>query len=187
MDMKKRNKNIARLYSDEKLTLEEVGGYYGITRERVRQILVHMGITDRHNGKTLRQAEREKLAIKAYIWRKRNSATNTQTAKHFNINRNYLNYILHEADLTTPIIAPEHGSQAYNNGCRCDICKTAHNERMKVYVSRIPTYPNRPWNKKDEKFLLENYNFLGPTKIGQILLRSASACSQHYRRKVRDE
>ena len=38
---KRRNEKMLRLYIDDNLTLNEVGKIYGVTRERVRQILKH--------------------------------------------------------------------------------------------------------------------------------------------------
>ena len=48
--MSKRNDEIVTRYIDDGFSLQDVGKEFGITRERVRQILAHAGITERHQG-----------------------------------------------------------------------------------------------------------------------------------------
>lgn len=54
-----RDKAIATLYIEEAKTLQEVGDIFGITRERVRQILVKQGVTQRFVKQQAIAAERE--------------------------------------------------------------------------------------------------------------------------------
>lgn len=59
-----RNKSICQMYVDGH-TLQEVGDKYGVTRERIRQILVKNGVTERFTSirdiKALRQQECERV------------------------------------------------------------------------------------------------------------------------------
>jgi hypothetical protein len=52
-----RNETIISLYRDGK-TLEEIGGVYGISRERVRQLLSRRGLSRRDGGQSVRASRR---------------------------------------------------------------------------------------------------------------------------------
>jgi len=55
-DLETRRAEIARLRVDEGLTLQEIGNRFGITRERVRQILLKSGIRMPDGGVTFSEA-----------------------------------------------------------------------------------------------------------------------------------
>lgn len=60
--LENRNDAICRLYTEGK-TLQEVGDKYGITRERVRQILVKKGISERYTSQVpIREQKKENWA-----------------------------------------------------------------------------------------------------------------------------
>lgn len=75
----RRNAEIVQAYTSGK-TLLEVAGEHGITRERVRQILVRAGVRERHRGVEERDARHAAMAT-AYI----NGATIEDLARAFGL------------------------------------------------------------------------------------------------------
>lgn len=57
-----RNQEILRLWNEEVLTLEEIGERFGLTRERVRQLLVQLGGKDPRLVRKARAAKKKLLA-----------------------------------------------------------------------------------------------------------------------------
>lgn len=57
---------ICRLYQDGK-TLEEVGAVFGVTRERVRQILKRAGVPSKDGGAALKARRRARARIEARV------------------------------------------------------------------------------------------------------------------------
>ena len=62
-----RDQEIARLFTQENRTLESIGAIYGITRERVRQLLVRQGVenTDGSRSKSITGRRISELALRA--------------------------------------------------------------------------------------------------------------------------
>ena len=50
-DLEARDRDIARLYIDEELSLLQLGKMCGLTKERVRQVLDRLGIERRGRGR----------------------------------------------------------------------------------------------------------------------------------------
>ena len=61
MTKDERNQEILRLWNEEVLTLEEIGERFGLTRERVRQLLVQ------HGGKDPRLVRKARAAKKRLL------------------------------------------------------------------------------------------------------------------------
>lgn len=66
----RRNREIARLYTEEGLTLAAIGARFGITRQRVRQVLEETGVSGRTSHTGLRPrllAQRDKEIGRLYV------------------------------------------------------------------------------------------------------------------------
>ena len=50
-DLEARDRDIGRLYIDEELSLLQLGKMYGLTKERVRQVLDRAGVERRSRGR----------------------------------------------------------------------------------------------------------------------------------------
>lgn len=123
---------MARLYAEEGLTLAEIGERYGITRERVRQILKPFGL-EAHYGKKQRE-QRARLVRQAHervIARESTVREEAENLGYMCPSSLYSRFWL--MGLSLPSRTPEHGTpQRYRSGkCRCDLCRAANTARMK--------------------------------------------------------
>lgn len=139
----------ARLYAEEKLTLQEIADRYNLSRERVRQLIAPFGIPP-HGGERKRNA-REDALREAHAKIVSNETTTAEEAKRLGYAKpEYLRMALWRLglQLRKPAMGEaerqkaardrylarvqqgpkKHGTpSAYRNfGCRCTRCKTAN-------------------------------------------------------------
>jgi predicted DNA-binding protein YlxM (UPF0122 family) len=88
-----RNHEIVRLYTKEKLTLQQIGAAFGITRERVRQILHKRGIPS-----NIEQIPRDAafVAKARRLWREGFSVS--EIARQLNVTKNVIAGVSHRHD-----------------------------------------------------------------------------------------
>lgn len=136
--MTKRDQQIARLYTAKRLSLGEVGEQFGLSKERVRQILIEQGITDRHSeserGRKLK--EETKIAHERVLT---GEGTVKTEADHLCITPSALQKRFWILGLRTPRQEAEHGTRSRYVGphrCRCDLCRKAHATYMREFRRR---------------------------------------------------
>ena len=128
--MTKRNQTIIEKYLSGK-TLQEVGDEYGITRERVRQI-VHAQSDERHYGAHKREAR--DLKIRQAFGRVLQGWTSVEDeAELLGILPDTLRVNFKRRGLKLPRnSSPTHGTRhRYNQGCRCPECTEVIREYMR--------------------------------------------------------
>lgn len=131
-----RNREIVRLHVEGNLTLAEIARRYGITRERVRQIVGAQGVPTLTwvRTKELNAARRVARAVAV-------AARHAQSQAHGTSYRYSLGCSCSECRAAnresvrklkgTP--PPTHGVSGYiNYACRCDVCRKANNEMRRA-------------------------------------------------------
>ena len=125
-----RTSEMARLYTEDGLTLAEVGQVYGVTRERVRQVLEAAGIGRRPRGSDgppwyeadPRRAERA-------LRDRRAGVRLAIVAEQAGVSMSLLQRFFHAVgEPRRRLPAPVHGMvRMYRRyGCRCDACRQAN-------------------------------------------------------------
>lgn len=133
-----RSVEMARLYVEQGLTLQEIGDRYGITRERVRQLIKPFGL-EGHYGRRKRE-ERVRMLMEAYARIESGESTSLEEAKRLGYSSRTtfagaINGL--GLKLRKPIPEEEHGtSRKYHKGCRCDECRRAHREDLYAWRER---------------------------------------------------
>lgn len=133
--MSTRNQMIAHWYTEEKLTLAEIGQQVGISRERVRQILVSQGVTERHYGAKHKE-EREKETRLAHQRISSGETTLEWETAYLQLAPGTLSSRFSKLGLTTPRRTAEHGTRSRYVGpekCRCTPCRMANS----VYMQQL--------------------------------------------------
>ena len=122
--MTARNQQIVERYL-EGFSLTEVGEEFGITRERVRQILLTKGITQRHGGTKRREAH--ETQIQAAYQQVLEGKSAKDVAEIFGLTPESLRDNLRRRGLPIPKPEPRHGTRYYymKYECRCELCKEA--------------------------------------------------------------
>jgi predicted DNA-binding protein YlxM (UPF0122 family) len=69
--MAERNARVVKSYTEDGFSLTECGELYGVSRERIRQILVKSGVSERHHCGVKERAIREAFAAKKKRHRER--------------------------------------------------------------------------------------------------------------------
>src|SRR3990172_3962930 len=134
--MSKRNDEIVTRYIDDGFSLQDVGKEFGITRERVRQILAHAGITERHQG-IHNKLERKSTTQDAYARITEGLITVVEEAERIGIKTTSLYARFHRYQLPSLKKEAEHGTCYYyrNYRCRCDNCRAA----IRAYSQKLKT------------------------------------------------
>jgi hypothetical protein len=117
---RERNTEMLEMYL-EGYTLQEVGQHYGISRERVRQIIVKRS-SDRHYGARKRMLMNERVR-KAYEAMQNGSTMEAEAEKLGLMPKSLYSRFLAQGMTLRPK-SPLHGTvYRYQKGCRCDECK----------------------------------------------------------------
>lgn len=125
-----RQVEMGRLYVEEGLTYREIAERYGISRQRVAQLLEPFGFP-RHWGRR-RQLERART-LEAVHERVRSGETSLRDeweALGYASEDSLRNALL-SLGLHFERHAPHGVRWRYNRGCRCELCKVAHREYMR--------------------------------------------------------
>jgi len=132
---------MARMYAEEGLTYEEIGKQYGVTRQRVEQILKPFGIPA-HWGQAKKERRAQVLG-ESYGQISGGHATMKEEAERLGYaNAASLWQAFHALGLEMPKRQPSaHGSlRRYNIlKCRCEICREGARVRAKERRERGPT------------------------------------------------
>lgn len=142
IELDERAPEMAALYTDERLTFKEIGERYGLTKQRVHQILAPLNL-ERHHGQRKRDERVDRLT-EAYERIVAGDSTTVEEADR-------LGYasaaILRGAfsDLgfkRPPQDPPPHGTTARytsrSHPCRCDLCLEAMREKARARHKRGP-------------------------------------------------
>lgn len=129
--MNERHQTMARLYVEEGLTYEQIGKRYGITRQRVGQILGPLAIAKHQGARYFAERLQELRATQARI----NSGESTlkDEAQRLGYAKGeYLRSAFSRYGLrirVPPPPEPEHGTtHRYQRGCKCGECRRAIRE-----------------------------------------------------------
>lgn len=127
-----RNAEIAHLYVNEERTIIDLAEQYGIHHERVRQLLLAQGITDRHYGMRAR-AGRFNKTVEAHTRIAEGLSTLAQEAENLGLKPDTLRQRFNRAGLPHVQHIAQHGSRHYyqHYHCRCDECRTANRDYMR--------------------------------------------------------
>ena len=132
--MNERTQRMARLYAEQGLSYEQIAEEYGITRQRVGQLLSPLGLA-KARGPAARAAREQKLRsvherIAAGVVEVDAAAAELGYANAHSLRDALLRLGLPSLSEKT---IPEHGTTARytsrSHPCRCDECKRANRER----------------------------------------------------------
>jgi len=114
------------------LTIQEIADQYGVSRQRVHQLIKPFGLAG-HYGKR-KQDERVRRLTEAHARIRTGESTTDEEAKRLGYSSaGTLRGALHELGLRIrdEWKPAEHGSVLrYRQGCKCDECRRAHREDM---------------------------------------------------------
>ena len=122
-----RLEDMVRLYEEEGLTLSEIGEQYGITRQRVSQLIRESGLStgEAHHGVTRRERARRAAHERVVA----GETTAESEAEIFGISKWALVEYWRDLGLTVEnqfTRSPQHGTNyRYRCGCKCDECVAA--------------------------------------------------------------
>lgn len=140
-DTTARDREIVCLYLAKELNQSEIARHYGITRERVRQIICNAGAESALARKRARAAARNIARAVAVVARHEIGQTAHGTRYHYMYyqcrcepcraaNREYQRGLKGRTPST-------HGVSGYANyGCRCDVCREANNKKNREQSDR---------------------------------------------------
>lgn len=135
--MTERCARMRRMYYQEGLSMSEIGEHFGVTRQRVHQIIGSAG-GEAHYGQAKKDGRVNRLES-AYS---RILAGNSvrEEAEKLGMRTESLKTALKKHGTPLPAhVAPEHGTHyRYAHGCRCDECKQAEREERRKRKERGP-------------------------------------------------
>jgi hypothetical protein len=120
---------MGRLYIEQGMTLQEIGDEYGITRERVRQIIEPFGFEPHHGRRKRGEREATLRDVFERIYSGASSVEDEYRSLGYSSGDGLRNafYAL-GLRLRHPA---EHGTDSmYRRGCKCDECRRAHRESI---------------------------------------------------------
>jgi transposase-like protein len=127
---------MARLYAEQGLSYEQIAEEYGISRQRVGQILQPLGLAQAR-GPAARAQREQKLRV-AYERINAGAITIDRAAAELGYTKAHsLRDALRRIGLTISTVSvPEHGTWARyssrSHTCRCDECRRANRERAQA-------------------------------------------------------
>lgn len=137
--MTERNQTIIEMYLGRK-TLQEIGDEYGLTRERVRQIVAPF-VSERHYGSAKREARDLKI-LEAHGRIQQGWTSVEEEAELLGLLPDTLRVNFRKRGLKLKVHrAPEHGTRhRYQQGCKCDECLGALRDYMASLKGKEPPH-----------------------------------------------
>lgn len=124
-----RASTMAHLYMEEGLTMQEIGEQYGISRQRVDQILKRFGLVA-HYGRSKKEKRAQALR-EAHARVIAGESTSAQEAEALGLSLKGFRSAVWNLGLylRRPLEPAEHGTYlCYHRGCHCDECRRANRE-----------------------------------------------------------
>ena len=135
-----RTPEFKRLYEEGRLTMQEIADRYGISRQRVQQILSLVTLS-LHYG-VRRGEERANRIVEAWERIGTGEATTAEEAKRLGYSRpKNLQQAFYRLGLKRgPKEPPEHGtlSRYMHHRCRCELCRAASRANYESRIGRPP-------------------------------------------------
>lgn len=133
---KARSDLMLRMYLDEGYTMSQIGDHFGISRQRVHQIIGTQG-EDAHYGIRMQQERKERL-LQAYE-RMKDGSTAQAEADRLGITRGSFYVGLNRLGIRLAPESPEHGTlYRYRKGCHCEECRAANAAAKRQRYARGP-------------------------------------------------
>lgn len=130
-----RDAEIVTLYQSG-LALAAVGARFGLTRERIRQILNVAGVSERHRGSSARR-----MALEAFAYAESEGLSIGGAARRYGLSADALGNQWRRLGLKLPARVVAHSRYRYlRYGCRCDVCKEAVREHSRSLKTRGPPH-----------------------------------------------
>jgi hypothetical protein len=139
-EMVERNAEIARLYTEEGLDISEIAGRYGLTKQRVWQVLAPLE-PEVHRGRRKRE-ERHAVLREAHARIVAGESNTAAEAERIGITREHLRDEFHSLGLyIRNKSVPKHGTfgRYDDHGCRCWRCRRAAREHRHANYERGPS------------------------------------------------
>lgn len=132
-----RDQKILDMYMDG-YSLTDVGKEFGLTRQRIHQIISPLS-KERHHGGLRRQKYAAKISA-AYERVLSHESTLSEEAERLGMKPNSLRLAFRVRGLRIPRRqAPLHGTRyRYSQGCRCDECRAAAVKYQRTFLGREP-------------------------------------------------
>lgn len=129
---------MARMYAEERLSLREIAEHFGISRQRVHQIIQPFGLEPHYGRRT--QTEREAILVAAHARIQNGELTVSEAAEELGYaSAASLRSVLRELGLLVPRRRVEHGTRRrYDEGCHCDLCTEAMRAYKQDLAEREP-------------------------------------------------
>lgn len=137
--MNSRDTKIIIRYVEDGLSTREVGDEFGLTRERVRQILVDSGITRRHGGERRRVQDDDRIRA-AFDRITEDGSTTKIEAEILGVRSGSLRARFRRMGLRLPLAVARHGTRHYymKYKCRCVPCRAAASAHGRSLKQREP-------------------------------------------------
>jgi AraC-like DNA-binding protein len=130
-----RNAKIVRLAIEQQLTISELSTQFGITRQRVSQILHRAGYS--LAGRQYQQLGRRRKRDHAAAMLRTGASVEDTMATYGYHDRTHFRKMMKAAGYVIPSLrsaSGQHGSPGmYNRGCRCQACRDVWNARARAY------------------------------------------------------
>lgn len=131
-----RAEEMQRLRDEERLTLAEIGERYGISKQRVAQLLGKQGGSVERER--LEQFQQERLEVVQRVVAGEISVAEAAEISGITV-KSFLAYSLDTFGIRLSQSAPEHGTiHRYNGGCRCAECTEAMRQTRQRRKERGP-------------------------------------------------
>jgi transcriptional regulator with XRE-family HTH domain len=131
-----RAEEMQRLRDEERLTLSEIGERYGISRQRVAQVIGNQG--NDVELERLEEFKQERLEVVQRVVAGEISVAEASEISGIT-QRSFKMYALDTFGIKLSHTAPLHGTPyRYSRGCRCDECKEAQRELRRQMKERGP-------------------------------------------------
>ena len=136
-----RDEEIIRMYVEVQRSLAEVASKFNLSRERVRQILVDAGISERHHG-SRRRTEYEAALLDSHERITEGPSSVQIESENFGIKPDSLRVAFRRRNLKLLRKEAQHGTRSYYTRycCQCDACLEANRAYTEGLKSKEPPH-----------------------------------------------